>query len=106
MLAVTAMSCAALWLYRLVRGVDLTPVQPRTIPRSISASKRFSPLKSAASPALAKFVEVICEEMVARVAEDTAKLQRRPGKLTLYFRATTGLARTRVVHTPSFTDAR
>ena len=92
-------------MYRLVRGVDLSPIEPRTRVKSIGASKNVTAIPSHASPALGKFAAVLCEEVAARVVEDHAKYSRLPCRLTVHYRCR-GVVKSKVVRTASFVNAR
>lgn len=69
---------------RAARGISDEPVTAKDIPKSMLAAKSFAPTSDLQQ--LERWLRVLCEELAARMATDSALHSRRPKNFVLHYR--------------------
>ncbi|PWW78545.1 DNA/RNA polymerase [Tuber magnatum] len=87
----------ATWVYNVIRGIDRSEVNPRTLIKSMLSAKSFRPhitTTDAASKWLTIFISDICSRMEE---EGVLEGKRRPKTMTLSYRSSSGAGKGRSV---------
>ena len=69
---------------RSVRGISDEEVVAKSVPKSMLASKTFPPTNNMQE--LERWMHVLCEELAARMADDSALHNRRPRSIVVSYR--------------------
>lgn len=75
------------WLYNIARGVDLEPVTPRLVSKSIGCCKNFPGNQSLSTKTdVKRWLEVLSTEVMERLAKDYEQNRRRAKTITVSYR--------------------
>ncbi|RDA88941.1 hypothetical protein CP532_0662, partial [Ophiocordyceps camponoti-leonardi (nom. inval.)] len=84
-----------LWLYKTLRGVDTSEVNPRTQIKSMLSAKSFRPSIDSPDQAV-KWLAIFVADIYARLVEEgVADNKRRPRTMNLHHRSSAGQTRSR-----------
>lgn len=74
------------WLFNIARGIDLEPITPHVVSKSIACCKKF-PGRNALTTVgeLKKWLHEIAGDMAKRIEDDQAENNRRPKRMTVNF---------------------
>lgn len=76
----------AIWIHQLIRGLDPSPVTPRSLTKSFMSAKSFRP-SVRDWPELHDWVVVLVGELWSRMAEERESSGRWPGTITVHYKA-------------------
>ena len=76
----------AIWIHQLIRGLDPSPVTPRSLTKSFMSAKSFRP-SVRDWPELHDWVVVLVGELWSRMAEEKECSGRWPSTITIHFKA-------------------
>jgi len=83
------------WAYRIVRGLDDSPITPRCKPKSMMAAKSLG-TKPPTFGAAARWLHMLAAEVASRMVEDASLWDRHPRTLVLHVDLSTRAAPTGV----------
>ncbi|RPA92566.1 DNA/RNA polymerase [Choiromyces venosus 120613-1] len=87
----------ATWVYNVIRGIDRSEVNPRTLIKSMLSAKSFRPYITTADAA-SKWLTIFIADIYSRMEEEgVMEGKRRPKTMTLHYRSSSGAAKGRSV---------
>ncbi|PUU74742.1 hypothetical protein B9Z19DRAFT_1132677 [Tuber borchii] len=87
----------AAWVYNVIRGIDRSEVNPRTLLKSMLSAKSFRPYITTADAA-SKWLTIFISDIYSRMEEEgVVEGKRRPKTMTLSYRSSRGAGKGRSV---------
>lgn len=92
----------ATWVYNIIRGIDKSPLTPRSAIKSMLSAKSFRApsLPQNLTQAL-PWLQVFCADIFARIEDESDPVPRRPKGMTLNFTSKSGISRGRQAPVPA-----
>ena len=89
------------WIYRILRGMDDSPITPRLRPKSMLAAKSFAPQSCRTYEEACEWLRMLSAELVQRMQTDEEAYHRQAKSLVLHYRRGDGTMRSRVGTMPT-----